>query len=126
MRPASTPRKSMGYRLNKGENQKVDRELDYLILLMKPGNSGGEKELRYSQFYKGYIIYTQDRKIMGIRLAGKAQMSKEQPKLVFSPFYHMLNKALLMKCHEELETDKAVGIDNIRERGKKIIIKICL
>lgn len=41
------------------------------------------------------------------------QMSKENPDMVFTSIGHLINKKLLKECHEEMEGNKAVGIDGI-------------
>lgn len=41
------------------------------------------------------------------------QISKERPKEIFTSIYHLINKELLKECFEELDGNKAVGIDKI-------------
>lgn len=41
------------------------------------------------------------------------QISKEQPKTVFTSIYHLINEELLLQCHKELDGSKAVGIDRM-------------
>ncbi len=40
-----------------------------------------------------------------------AEISKNNPKEIFTSIYHLINKDLLMMCHKELSGNKAVGID---------------
>ncbi len=41
------------------------------------------------------------------------QISKEKSKEVFTSIYHLINKELLTECFDELDGNKAVGIDKI-------------
>ena len=41
------------------------------------------------------------------------EIAKERPKEVFTSIYHLINKELLKECFEELDGDKAVGLDKI-------------
>ena len=50
---------------------------------------------------------------METKLIRIAQIAKERPKEVFTSLYHHLNEEILVKCHEELKGDKAVGVDEI-------------
>ena len=50
---------------------------------------------------------------MGTKLARIAQLSKENPDMVFTSIGHLINKELLMKCHKMMDGKKAVGIDGV-------------
>ena len=50
---------------------------------------------------------------METKLIRIAQIAKERPKEVFTSLYHHLNEEMLVKCHQELKGDKAVGVDEI-------------
>ena len=50
---------------------------------------------------------------METKLIRIAQIAKERPKEVFTSLYHHLNEEVLVKCHQELKGDKAVGVDEI-------------
>ena len=50
---------------------------------------------------------------METKLIRIAQIAKERPKEVFTSLYHHLNEETLLKCHQELKGDKAVGVDEI-------------
>ena len=41
------------------------------------------------------------------------QIAKERPQEVFTSIYHLINKELLKECFNELDGNKAVGIDQI-------------
>ena len=51
-----------------------------------------------------------------------SQLSREDPKIVFTSIGHMINKDLLRKCHEAMDGDKAVGIDGVtkEEYGRNL------
>jgi len=40
-------------------------------------------------------------------------MSENNPKMVFTSLYHLINKELLRECHKEMDGNKAVGVDKI-------------
>ncbi len=42
--------------------------------------------------------------------------SKENPKEVFTSLYHLLNEAMFIECHQELEANKATGIDKVTKQ----------
>lgn len=50
---------------------------------------------------------------METKLARIAQLSKENPDMVFTSVGHLINKEMLKDCHDKMEGDKAVGIDGI-------------
>lgn len=41
------------------------------------------------------------------------QISKERPKEVFTSIYHLINKELLKECFDELDGNKATGLDKV-------------
>ena len=41
------------------------------------------------------------------------QIAKERPVEVFTSIYHLINKELLKECFNELDGNKAVGIDKV-------------
>ena len=52
---------------------------------------------------------------METKLRRITEMSKEDAKIEFTSLYHLLNKELLFMCHEELDKNKAVGIDGVNK-----------
>lgn len=48
---------------------------------------------------------------MGTKLERISQLSTENPEMVFTSIGYLINKELLRECHEEMDGDKAVGID---------------
>jgi len=50
---------------------------------------------------------------MGTKLDRIREMSANDPKLVFTSLYHMINEDLLRECHHEMDGKKATGVDNV-------------
>ena len=50
---------------------------------------------------------------METKLARIAQLSRENPDMVFTSIGHLINKEMLKGCHEKMDGAKAVGIDGI-------------
>ena len=50
------------------------------------------------------------------------QIAKENEKEVFTSIYHLINSDLLKECYKELDSNKAVGIDEVTkiEYGKEL------
>lgn len=59
---------------------------------------------------------------METKLERISQLSRENPKMVFTSLYHLINEELLRQCHEEMDGRKAVGIDGItkEEYGRNL------
>jgi len=50
---------------------------------------------------------------MTTKLSRIEEMSAENPKMVFTSLYHLINEDLLRKCHEEIDGNKATGVDKV-------------
>ena len=50
---------------------------------------------------------------METKLERITQLSKENPKMVFTSIGHLINVEMLRKCHEKMDGTKAVGIDGV-------------
>ncbi len=50
---------------------------------------------------------------MGTKLERISQLSKENPDMVFTSVWHMINIDLLKECHKDMDGKKAVGIDGV-------------
>lgn len=61
-------------------------------------------------------------KAMDTKLARISQLSLENPKMVFTSVGHLINKEMLLSCHQCMDGAKAVGIDGIskEEYGKEL------
>ena len=59
---------------------------------------------------------------MATELARIAELSAQNPTMVFTSIAHLINVKLLRDCHEKMDDDKAVGIDGItkEEYGKDL------
>ena len=58
-----------------------------------------------------HYLYTEIGDTMETKLAGMAQLSKEEPETVFTSIGHLINKEMLKRCQEKMDGAKAVGID---------------
>lgn len=50
---------------------------------------------------------------MGTKLERIAELSRENPRMVFTSIGHLISEELLVECHESMDGSKAVGIDGI-------------
>ena len=50
---------------------------------------------------------------METKLARISQMSRKDPKLIFTSIGHLINKEILKSCHEAMDGTKAKGIDGV-------------
>jgi len=50
---------------------------------------------------------------MATQLDRIKEMSANNPKIVFTSLYHLINENLLRECHQDLDGKKAPGVDNI-------------
>jgi len=50
---------------------------------------------------------------MGTKLERIAELSKENPEMVFTSIGHLINKEMLLDCHRKMDGNKAVGIDGV-------------
>lgn len=69
-----------------------------------------------------HYLYTEIGTMMETKLARISQLSKENPKMVFTSIGHLINEDLLKHCHEKMDGDKAVGIDGVtkEEYGRNL------
>ena len=59
---------------------------------------------------------------MNTKLARISQLSRENPKMIFTSLGHLINKEMLLSCHQFMDGAKAVGIDGVskEEYGKEL------
>ena len=50
---------------------------------------------------------------MATKLERIAELSAQDPAMVFNSIGHLINVEFLRKCHEKMDGDKAVGIDGV-------------
>lgn len=50
---------------------------------------------------------------MSTKITRISQIAKERPKEKFTAVYHLINEELLLECYNELDKDKATGIDGV-------------
>ena len=70
---------------------------------------------------------------METKLGRIADKSKNEVSPIYTSLYHMLNEEMLIKCHKELQGNKAVGIDkitkaeyslNLEENISKLVMRL--
>ena len=66
--------------------------------------------LRTHQPYSGTEV------LMETKLERIAEISASSPRPEFTSLYHLINKEMLLQCHQELDGSKAVGMDEITKR----------
>lgn len=57
---------------------------------------------------------------MSTKITRINQIAKEKPKEVFTSIYHLINYELLKECFEELDGNKAIGLDNVTKDKYKL------
>jgi group II intron reverse transcriptase/maturase len=60
-----------------------------------------------------HILYTEEDKYMETKLERIAKVAKEKPNEKFTSLIYLINKEMIIKCHEEMNGRKASGVDNI-------------
>ena len=67
--------------------------------------------------HRGRLLRTQRRakegKQMATKLARIAELSAQNPNMVFTSIGHLIDVNFLSECHEKMDGDKAVGIDGV-------------
>lgn len=70
---------------------------------------------------------------MGTKLTRIAEIAKSNPEEKFTSLYHHINEELLRKCHREIPSNKAVGIDgvtkaeyetNLEENLRELVVRL--
>lgn len=54
------------------------------------------------------------------------EIAKDKPQTIFTSIYHFINKELLMECFDELDGNKAVGIDMVTKEHYQINLDVNL
>ena len=69
-----------------------------------------------------HILYTEIGENVETKLERIAEFAKNNPKERFTSLVHLINQEMLIKCHNEMETDKASGVDEVTkaEYGKDL------
>jgi group II intron reverse transcriptase/maturase len=98
---------------NRG-SQKEMRESDAVIVPKITGNAGEGKDGTQVGFVQGtHLLYAGIGEEMATKLDRIEEMSANNPKMVFTSLYHMINEELLRQCHKEMNGNKATGVDNV-------------
>jgi len=89
-------------------------ESDAAIVPRKPGNAGGGKGgTQVGPGYGKHCLYTGIGGKMGTKPDRIGEMSANNPKMVFTSLYHLINEDLLRECHKEMDGKKAAGVDSM-------------
>ncbi len=98
--------------------------------MIATNNAGGKpRENRSSRFLPcktistgKHYLYAEIENVMETKLARIAQLSAENPNMVFTSLGHLINYDMLKSCHASMDGDKAVGIDGVtkEEYGKNL------
>lgn len=88
-----------------------DRKSDNFIVQLPEGRLEGGYKLSLS--LRTHELHTGVGTNMETKLARIAEIAKRKPNEQFTSMYHLLNKELLRQCHEELDPNKATGVDQV-------------
>ncbi|WHX48544.1 hypothetical protein QNH46_21140 [Paenibacillus woosongensis] len=80
---------------------------------MKLRNGGGENEAPLKTLTKDTIPTLRGGNELETKLVKIAQLAIERPKEQFTSLIHLLDEKALYMCHQELNGDKAVGVDEV-------------
>lgn len=69
--------------------------------------------LHIIDFDKETLTTHRSRGLMETKLSRIEEIARNKPKEVFTSLYHHMNKEMLIQCHKELKSDKAVGMDGV-------------
>ena len=98
------------------------------------GNYHGREGSHTRLILKGkHILYTEIGENMETKLKRIAEVARTRPKERFTSLIHLINYEMIVKCHHELDGNKATGIDevtkaeygeNLPENVKNLISKM--
>ena len=90
------------------------RESDAVVVPEITGNTGVGKDGTQVDPDQGtHLLYAGIGEEMATKLDRIGEMSANNPKLVFTSLYHLINEELLRECHKEMDGKKAVGVDKV-------------
>jgi group II intron reverse transcriptase/maturase len=111
----------MAYNATNRGSQMVAWESDTVIVLLKLSNFGGGKDGTWLGPAQGtHSLYSGIGDRMQTKLDRIMELSAQNPKMVFTSIYHLINAELLRQCHLELDGEKATGIDNVTKAEYEI------
>ena len=97
-----------------GGSQTAVWESDDVIVPLITGNAEGGKDCHTSRAYlRTHLLYAGIGEEMATKLDRIKEMSANNPGMVFTSLYHLINEELLRECHKEMDGDKATGVDNV-------------
>ena len=54
---------------------------------------------------------------MGTKLERISELAAQNPQMVFTSLYHLINTDLLRQCHQEMDGNKATGVDRVTKES---------
>jgi len=104
----------MAYNATNGGSQKATRESDAVIVPVIAGNvAEGKDGTQVGPVQGTHFLYTGIGGKMATGLDRIEELSANNPKMVFTSLYHLINEELLRECHYEMDGKKATGVDNV-------------
>jgi hypothetical protein len=104
----------MGYNATNGGTQMEIRESDTVIVPQIAGNAAGGKDGTQEGLVQGtHLLHTGVGEKMATKLNRIREMATNNPKMVFTSLYHLINGELLKQCHQEMDGRKATGVDKV-------------
>jgi group II intron reverse transcriptase/maturase len=89
-------------------------ESDAVIVPSIAGNAEGGKDGTQLGPARGtHSLYSGIGDRMATQLDRISELSAQNPQMVFTSLYHLINVDLLKECHEELDGKKAIGVDKV-------------
>lgn len=93
-----------------------DRRSDGCVVLMILGKSNGGKAATLLLPFIGtqtHFLHTEVGNQMETKLSRIAELAKSKPNMKFTSLAHLLNEESLKRCHYELSSNKAMGINQV-------------
>lgn len=105
---------SMAYNAENEGSQMTVWESDAAIVPMSPGNAGGGKGGTQLGPVQGkHSLYSGIGDRMPTKLDRIQELSVQNPKMVFTSLFHLINVNLLKECHRNIDGRKATGVDRV-------------
>jgi len=104
----------MAYNATNVGSQTAARESDVVVVPLITGNAGvGKDGTQLGPAQGTHSLYTGIGDVMATKLDRISELSAQNPTMVFTSLYHLINYDLLLECHREQDGKKATGIDHV-------------
>jgi group II intron reverse transcriptase/maturase len=111
----------------KRRKPKGTRESDDGIVPLIAGNAAGGKAVTSRGPLRGkHSLYSGIGERMGTGLERISEMATQNPRLVFTSLYHLINVELLAQCHKEMNGSKATGVDRVTKDEYEVNLEVNL